>query len=183
MVENKNELIFDDNNKPWSAPHSSLSLEGHWQPWYDDRRDYNTNAPTYYDYLSNFNGLIKSIVDFVNELAKRDVDTENTNTIELIKKTSWLVEGVNTCVLKANVKLSKASGNKIVEKSDGLFVETVNIDDLKKRVATLEANYKTLQTTIETKYNTLNTALNNHINDYNALKNHIQIQDLTQILS
>lgn len=188
MVENKNELIFDDSNKPWSAPHSTLSLEGHWQPWYDDRRDYNTNAPTYYDYLSNFNGLIKSIVDFVNELAKRDVNTENTNTVELIKKTSWLVEGVNNCILKANVKLSKASGNKIIEKSDGLFVDTVNIDDLKKRVTTLEANYKTLQTTlqanyktlqttIETKFNTLNSALNSHKNDYNALKNRVDLLD------
>lgn len=79
------ENINFDENKPYNAPHLPLSLEGHWQPWYDDRRDYNTNAPSYYDYLSNFNELIKSIVDFVNELAKRDVNTEDTETIELIK--------------------------------------------------------------------------------------------------
>lgn len=131
MEENKNQIDFE-KNAPYPSPHLPFSLEGHWQPWYDDRRDYNTNAPSYYDYLSNFNNLIKEIVDFVNELAKRDVKTEDTSTVELIKKTSWLVNDLNDIVLKANVKISKETGNKLVAKSDGLFIETANIDDLKK---------------------------------------------------
>lgn len=160
------ENINFDENKPYNAPHLPLSLEGHWQPWYDDRRDYNTNAPSYYDYLSNFNELIKSIVDFVNELAKRDVNTEDTETIQLIKKTSWLVDGVNDIVLKANVKISKATGNKLVSNSDGLYVETVNIDDLKNRVTALERNFNTLQ-----------TSFNSHINDFNSLKTRVDLLD------
>lgn len=160
------ENINFDENKPYNAPHLPLSLEGHWQPWYDDRRDYNTNAPSYYDYLSNFNELIKSIVDFVNELAKRDVNTEDTETIQLIKKTSWLVDGVNDIVLKANVKISKATGNKLVSNSDGLYVETANIDDLKNSVTTLERNFNTLQ-----------TSFNNHINDFNSLKTRVDLLD------
>lgn len=152
MEENKNQIDFE-KNAPYPSPHLPFSLEGHWQPWYDDRRDYNTNAPSYYDYLSNFNNLIKEIVDFVNELAKRDVKTENTNTIELIKRTSWLVDDLNDIVLKANVKISKATNNKLIAKSDGLYVETVNIDDLKNRVATLERNFNTLQNA----YNDLKT--------------------------
>ncbi len=160
------ENINFDENKPYNAPHLPLSLEGHWQPWYDDSRDYNTNAPSYYDYLSNFNELIKSIVDFVNELAKRDVNTEDTETIELIKKTSWLVDGVNDIVLKANVKISKATGNKLVANSDGLFVETANIDDLKKRITDLETNFKTLQ-----------NSLNSHLNDFNSLKTRVDLLD------
>ena len=160
------ENINFDENKPYNAPHLPFSLEGHWQPWYDDRRDYNTNAPSYYDYLSNFNELIKSIVDFVNELAKRDVNTEDTETIQLIKKTSWLVDGVNDIVLKANVKISKATGNKLVSNSDGLYVETANIDDLKNRVAALERNFNTLQ-----------NSFNSHLNDFKALKTRVDLLD------
>lgn len=152
MEENKNQIDFE-KNAPYPSPHLPFSLEGHWQPWYDDRRDYNTNAPSYYDYLSNFNNLIKEIVDFVNELAKRDVKTEDTSTVELIKKTSWLVNDLNDIVLKANVKISKETGNKLVAKSDGLFIETANIDDLKNRVAALERNFNTLQNA----YNDLKT--------------------------
>ena len=164
-MENINKIDFEEN-KPYSAPHYPFSLEGHWQPWYDDRRDYNTNAPSYYDYLSNFNELIKSIVDFVNELAKRDVNTEDTETIQLIKKTSWLVDGVNDIVLKANVKISQTTGNKLISKSDGLFVETANIDDLKNRVNALESNFNTLQ-----------QSFNIHLNDFNSLKTRVDLLD------
>ena len=157
-MENNNKIDFDEN-KPYLAPHNPFTLEGHWQPWYDDRRDYSTNAPSYYDYLANFNHLIKSIVDFVNELAKRDVKTEDTKTIELIKKTSWIVDGVNDIVLQANAKISKAANNKLIVKPDGLFVETANIDDLKNKVETLERNF------------------NNHINDFNALKTRVDLLD------
>lgn len=164
-MENINKIDFEEN-KPYNAPHYPFSLEGHWQPWYDDRRDYNTNAPSYYDYLSNFNNLIKSVVDFVNELAKRDVNTEDTNTIELIKKTSWLVNDLNEIVLKANVKISQIANNKLTVKSDGLYVETVDIDDLRNSVNTLKNNFNTLQ-----------SSFNNHINDFNKLKNRVDLLD------
>lgn len=112
MVENINQITFDDNNKPWLAPHYPFSLEGHWQPWYDDRRDYNTNAPTYYDYLSNFNHLIKSITELLNRVARRNIEVEDTNCIDLTKINDWIDEG-NEChsyhdiiTLKAEVILS-----------------------------------------------------------------------------
>ena len=111
MVENINEINFDDN-KPYFAPHYPFSLEGHWQPWYDDRRDYNTNAPTYYDYLSNFNHLIKSIVELLNRVARRNVKVEDTNCIDMTKINDWIDEG-GAChswhddiILKADVILS-----------------------------------------------------------------------------
>lgn len=112
MVENINQITFDDNNKPWKAPHYPFSLEGHWQPWYDDRRDYNTNAPSYYDYLSNFNHLIKSITELLNRVARRNIEVEDTNCIDLTKINDWIDEG-NAChswhdviTLKADVILS-----------------------------------------------------------------------------
>lgn len=170
---NNNQLIFNDDNKPWAAPHSSLSLEGHWQPWYDDRRDYNTNAPTYYDYLSNFNGLIKSVVDFVNELAKRDIKPNNTKSIELLKRTSWMVDGLNEIVLEANVKLSKASGNKLSIKDDGLYVDTPDISALSNKVNTLQSNYNSLLSKVnklQSDYNTINSSLS-------TLKNRVDLLD------
>lgn len=92
MVENINEINFEDN-KPWLAPKYPSSLEGHWQPWYDDRRDYNTNAPTYYDYLSNFNHLIKSITDLLNRVARRNINVEDTHCVNLTKIGDWIDEG------------------------------------------------------------------------------------------
>ena len=110
-MENINSIDFEEN-KPYFAPHYPFSLEGHWQPWYDDRRDYNTNAPTYYDYLSNFNKLIKSIVELLNRVARRNVQVEDTNCIDLTKINDWIDEG-NAChtwhdeiILKAEVILS-----------------------------------------------------------------------------
>lgn len=110
-MENINSIDFEEN-KPYFAPHYPFSLEGHWQPWYDDRRDYNTNAPTYYDYLSNFNNLIKSIVELLNRVARRNVQVEDTNCVDLTKINDWIDEG-NAChtwhdeiILKAEVILS-----------------------------------------------------------------------------
>lgn len=110
-MENINKIDFEEN-KPYNAPHYPFSLEGHWQPWYDDRRDYNTNAPSYYDYLANFNHLIKSIVELLNRVARRNVQVEDTNCIDLTKINDWIDEG-NAChtwhdeiILKAEVILS-----------------------------------------------------------------------------
>lgn len=110
-MENINKIDFEEN-KPYNAPHYPFSLEGHWQPWYDDRRDYNTNAPSYYDYLSNFNHLIKSIVELLNRVARRNVQVEDTNCVDLTKINDWIDEG-NAChtwhdeiILKAEVILS-----------------------------------------------------------------------------
>ena len=110
-MENINKIDFEEN-KPYNAPHYPFSLEGHWQPWYDDRRDYNTNAPSYYDYLANFNHLIKSIVELLNRVARRNVKVEDTNCIDMTKIYDWIDEGDNChtwhdeIILKAEVILS-----------------------------------------------------------------------------
>lgn len=106
----KNQL--NPNDYPLPAPHTPFSLEGHWQPFYDDRRDYNTNAPTYYDYLANFNKLYKDIVELLNRVARRNIIVEDTQCIDLTKINDWIDEG-NPCktwhdeiILKAEVILS-----------------------------------------------------------------------------
>lgn len=131
MEENKNQIDVEQNT-PYNAPHLPFSLEGHWQPWYDDRRDYNTNAPSYYDYLANQNNIIKIIVDKINDLIIRDVKTEETNTIITNIVTDW-VSG-NELLLKSNVKVSDETKNVLFNNlnyqlsnalsvnNDGLFV-------------------------------------------------------------
>lgn len=103
---------LDPYHYPFPAPHTPFSLEGHWQPWYDDRRDYNTNAPTYYDYLSNFNKILTDIVELLNRVARRNITVEDTNCVDLTKTNDWIDEG-NPCktyhdvvTLKADVILS-----------------------------------------------------------------------------
>lgn len=110
MTDNFNQL--DPNQYPLPSTKLPFSLEGHWQPWYDDRRDYNTNAPSYYDYLSNFNKLYKDIVELLNRVARRNIKVEDTNCIDLTKINDWIDEG-NEChtyhdiiTLKADVILS-----------------------------------------------------------------------------
>lgn len=112
-----------------------------YEPWFDDNRDYNTNAPTYYDYLSNFNGIIKTLTDFVNKIAERDVNVEDSETVELLKKASWITSEANKTLIQANVKLSKEN-NLITIKDDGLFVD----GDIKTDLETLKNNVETLQT-------------------------------------
>ena len=74
--------------------HLPFSLEGHWQPFYDDRRDYNTNAPTYFDYLANVNKLPASEVELINRVAKRNFTVTNPNPcVTLTKKGDWISEG------------------------------------------------------------------------------------------
>ena len=108
---NINKVDFDEN-KPYVAPHNPFTLEGHWQPWYDDRRDYGTKAPSYYDYLSNFNHLIKSIVDLLNRVARRNIKVEDTPCIDMTKINDWIDEGGechtwhDVITLKADVVLS-----------------------------------------------------------------------------
>lgn len=60
-----------------------------YQPWYDDERDYNTNAPSYYDYLANSVNLEKVQTNAINELLVRDVDFLDSDEIHVDKITDW----------------------------------------------------------------------------------------------
>lgn len=138
-----------DSNHSYQTPRTPFSLEGQWQPWYDDRRDYNTNAPTYYDYLSNFNGLISSLVEFVNEIARRDITVEDSDTVELIKNASWFTDELNEIILKANVKVSGSADNAVTVRKDGIYVKSASVDDLKAKIAELQSNYEALKTRVD----------------------------------
>ena len=82
-------------------------------PSYNDLTDYNTNAQSYYDYLAKFNKVLSIIVDYINELMKRDVNVEDTDTIDLTKLKSWIncyqpcKEKNTEILLKADVIFSR----------------------------------------------------------------------------
>lgn len=118
----------------------NIQPKGQWEPWYDNRRDYNTNAPTYYDYLSNMNGVIEQLTDYVNKVVSRDVEVEDTNSIDMVKEASWLTSELNKTIIKANAKISKSgdNGNLVEIKDDGLFVD----GKLKKDLETLTSNFE-----------------------------------------
>ena len=86
-----------------------------YSPWYDDKTDYNTNAKSYYDYLARYNKFIISLMDFVNHLEDRNIDVNDTSSVQMIKDGDWW-ENEENCNfdwsngsiehLSANVKIS-----------------------------------------------------------------------------
>lgn len=123
-IENKNQNQIDPNietNRPQDFHnHGYLYgfgfgypyFNGSYDPWYDDRKDYNTNAPSYYDYLAHRNYNHHLIVDLLNRVARRNVTVTDTSSIDLTKTNDWISE--DNCNnyhdiidFKADVKLSK----------------------------------------------------------------------------
>ena len=98
MKQNNNEIPRNEPPRPFPK-YLPWSFEGHWQPWYDDRRDYNTNAPTYYDYLAHQKFLSNEAIDLINRNARRNFYVTDTNSIDLTKKGDW-VDNENPCMSK-----------------------------------------------------------------------------------
>lgn len=153
--------------------HSRLPLEGHWQPWYDDRKDYNTNAPSYYDYLARFNYFLREITDFINRLARRNINVKDTSTVDLTKTGDWTSQ--DSIEIKADVKVSTNTNqsypNAIKVLTDGLYVSDFTNDiiklnqkdiDLQSQINNLNNSYSTILNEI-TKLKEKDTDLQNQI--------------------
>ena len=98
MKQNNNEIPKNEPPRPFPK-YLPWSFEGHYQPWYDDRRDYNTNAPSYYDYLAHQKFLSNEAIDLINRNARRNFYVTDTNSIDLTKKGDW-VDNENPCTSK-----------------------------------------------------------------------------------
>ena len=110
---------------PWST---NWSLENHYQPWYDDRRDYNTNAPSYYDYLANTNRYLDKLTWLTNRVARRNINVQSTNAIRYTKEFDWIDEnkerGINwhdVINLKCELVLSKLVKRLQYQQLDGQY--------------------------------------------------------------
>lgn len=98
MKNNNNEIPKNEPPRPFPK-YLPWTFEGHYQPWYDDRRDYNTNAPTYYDYLAHQKFLSDEAIELINRNARRNFYVTDTNSIDLTKKGDW-VDNENPCTSK-----------------------------------------------------------------------------------
>ena len=98
MKQNNNEIPKNEPPRPFPK-YLPWSFEGHYQPWYDDRRDYNTNAPSYYDYLAHQKFLSDEAIDLINRNARRNFYVTDTNSVNLTKNGDW-VDNENPCTGK-----------------------------------------------------------------------------------
>lgn len=121
------------NKDGWHLSHW-FGDKRHFRPWYDDDADYNTNAKSYYDYLGFRIGQLDAIIDAINKLIKRNIKTNQTNTVDLQKLGDWSSDDIIT--LLANVKVSHETLNAIEIRDDGLFVKDLKplINDLQRQV-------------------------------------------------
>lgn len=121
------------NKDGWHLAHW-FGDKRHFRPWYDDDADYNTNAKSYYDYLGFRIGQLDAIIDAINKLIKRNIKTNQTNTVDLQKLGDWSSDDIIT--LLANVKVSHETLNAIEIRDDGLFVKDLKplINDLQRQV-------------------------------------------------
>ena len=113
---------------PWAYPY----FNGSYEPWYDDRKDYNTNAPSYYDYLAHRNFNLKVMIDFINKLARRNLKTSPTYSIDLKKLGDWIKDErtgkssdlitLKADLILANVTQRKAFGTKSYDVPNGLLI-------------------------------------------------------------
>lgn len=156
---------------PWST---NWSMENHYQPWYDDRRDYNTNAPSYYDYLANTNRYLDKLTWLTNRVARRNINVQSTNAIRYTKEFDWIDEGKERGInwhdivnLKCELVLSKLvkrlqyqqldgqykdleSPNSLVIENDGLYNPDVTnyLLELNKDVRALNTKIDNLKADI-----------------------------------
>lgn len=104
---NEKELPIEPKyHKHW-RPHNH---HHEYQPFYNDEADYNTNAPSYYDYLSNKSEMDFIQNEYINHLMKRNIEVSDSNTIDMVKKGDWINNGTNNyddiITLKSDVILS-----------------------------------------------------------------------------
>lgn len=147
-------LPHDPRNDPsynkdgWHLSHW-FGDKRHFRPWYDDDADYNTNAKSYYDYLGFRIAQLDAIIDAINKLIKRNIKTNQTNTIDLQKLGDWSSDDIIT--LLANVKVSHETLNAIETRDDGLFVKNLKplIDDLQNQVNQIKQELQDIKNQIQ----------------------------------
>lgn len=129
----------DHNHNHFVGKHNYKNF---YLPWYNDRADYNTNAPSYYDYLARINHLMGIMRQVMNKLLDRDLQTLESFTVDMQKMGDWQVWD-DIITLIAHVKVSTRNLNAIKIDSDqqqGLYVADLNprLTDLENKVALLQ---------------------------------------------
>lgn len=155
-----------------------------YQPWYDDERDYNTNAPTYYDYLANSTNLEKVQTEAINELLVRDVNFQDSDEIHVDKLTNWHSddnEQHGEITFKAHVITSPASTTQTIDGTDYVASNAITVlhdgiysPDYKKVLEKYSSDNNSKFTKLTSDVNTLNAGLNTLSGSVNSLNNSLE---------
>ena len=140
-----------------------------YRPWYDDTKDYNTNAPSYYDYLANEINLEKVQTDAINDLLVRDVDFKDSDEVHVDKLTDWHTDD-NTdhakITFKAHVISSPSSTTQTIDGVDYVASNGIKVlhdglyaPDYKKVLEKYSTDTNSKFTKVTNDINTINTKL------------------------
>lgn len=140
-----------------------------YRPYYNYNTDYQTDAPSYYDYLGNLNNIFTSIIDtinkqveYVNAISNKDIKIEDTETIKLLMEGDFKVD--NQILLKGRLKTSNTIENRqyngktfdirnaVIIKDDGIYIR-----DYTEVIAYLSSLIETNKTIIEEHKNNIET--------------------------
>lgn len=159
-------LPWDNGNDPhYNKDGCSLSNwfgdKRHFRPWYDDDSDYNTNAKSYYDYIAYRTRQLDYIIQAINKLLDRNLQVEDTNTIDLEKIGEWLKKD-DTETIKAYVKISKQALNATVANDDGIYTKDLqpDIDRLRADLEKLRGDLEKIKTDIQKEIDVLKEQIN-----------------------
>ncbi len=140
-----------------------------YRPWYDDTKDYNTNAPSYYDYLANEINLEKVQTDAINDLLVRDVDFKDSDEVHVDKLTDWHSDDDSEhakITFKAHVISSPSSTTQTIDGVDYVTSNGIKVlhdglyaPDYKKVLEKYSADTNSKFTEVTNDINTINTKL------------------------
>lgn len=177
----------DGNDPHFNKDGNSLSDwfgdKRHFRPWYDDDSDYNTNAKSYYDYIAYRTRQLDYIIQAINKLLDRNLQVDDTNTVDLEKIGEWLNKD-DTETLKAYVKISKQTLNATQAMDDGIYTKDLMPDieklraDLQSKIDKLQGQINQVKSDLATKYQELKEIINNIQRQVDALR-----EQLKQILA
>ena len=163
---------YDGDDPHFNKDGNSLSDwfgdKRHFRPWYDDDSDYNTNAKSYYDYIAYRTRQLDYIIQAINKLLDRNLQVEDTNTVDLEKIGEWLNKD-DTETLKAYVKISKQALNATQAVDDGIYTKDL-LPDIEKLRADLENVRADLQSKIDNLQGQINGVKSDLANKYQELK-------------
>lgn len=191
-------LPWNDGNDPhFNKDGNSLSHwfgdKRHFRPWYDDDSDYNTNAKSYYDYIAYRTRQLDYIIQAINKLLDRNLQVEDTNTVDLEKIGEWLNKE-DTETLRAYVKISNQTLNATKTLDDGIYTKDLMPDinqlradlervraDLQSKIDNLQAQINQVRADLQSKIdnlqgqiNTINNRLSDLENSLNQLRQTVQ---------
>lgn len=125
-----------------------------YKPFYNDFSDYNTNAKSYYDYLSKYNKFLSDLVAYINDMASKIDGLEELQDLTNLKKD---MEKIKNDIIKIDNPLDrlnyqKVLGNVDVRGKDGIsFVQGMTIINERDELYVVRKN-NDLTTNVITRY-------------------------------